>query len=171
MFDAVTSVWIKNKFYFYSFSFSMARVQSLVGQKIAIYNKDNKILIIKREITTWGHRDLPGWWLELNEDAMAGLEREIVEETWLRVTWIMLVHTAAKTFPDGSHSFFVWYMWTLDSSSEIILSHEHDEYLWIDPNDIEKYNLQEYRVETVRSQWNNVCAELLHCSSIWLPSK
>lgn len=134
----------------------MARIQSIVGQKIVIYNKDNKILILKRAMTSNGpwNWDLPGWWILLNESPLECLEREIVEETWLQVIWITLVHTATKTYSDWTHGFFVWYKWTLHSSSEVILSHEHNEYLWIDPNDADKYKLQEYRAETVRKSMN-----------------
>jgi len=132
----------------------MVRVQSIVGQKIVIYNKENKILILKRSMTSNGpwNWDLPGWWILLNETPLECLEREIIEETWLQVTWITLIHTAAKTYPDGSHSFFVWYRWVLNSLWvwEVVLSHEHDEYLWINPSDADKYHLQPYRAETVK---------------------
>ena len=131
----------------------MARIQSIVGQKIVIYNKDNKILILKRAMTSNGpwNWDLPGWWILLNETPLECLEREIIEETWLKnITWILPIHIAAKTFPDGSHSFFVWYTWILDGPWEVKLSHEHDEYLWIDPNDVDTYKLQIYRAETVK---------------------
>lgn len=137
--------------------FLMERIKSIVGQKIVIYNKDNKILILKRAMTSNGpwNWDLPGWWILLNEDAVSCLEREIVEETWLKnITWILPIHTAAKTFPDGSHSFFVWYVGMLEDDQNVIISHEHDEYLWIDPKNVDMYKLQEYRAETVRKSMN-----------------
>ena len=61
----------------------MTRIQSIVGQKIVIRNKDGKILLLKRSATSFGpgNRDLPGGGLELNEDAMEALLREIKEET------------------------------------------------------------------------------------------
>lgn len=131
----------------------MTRVQSLVGQKIVIYNQDKKILILKRSMTSnwpWNW-DLPWWGILLNESPIECLEREIIEETWLKnIIWITLIHTAAKTFPGGSHSFFVGYKWTLDSDSEVVLSDEHDEYKWIDPKNIDIYNFKEYRAETIK---------------------
>ncbi len=137
----------------------MQRIKSIVGQKIAIYNDDKKLLILKRSVTSNGawNRDLPGWGILLNESPLEGLEREIMEETWLQVRWIIVVHTAAKTYSEGTHSFFVWYMWFLDHSTEVVLSDEHDEYLWIDFKDVENYKLQEYRSETVKSIFTRDC--------------
>ena len=131
----------------------MERVKSIVGQKIVIYNKDNKILILKRSMTSNGpwNRDLPGWGILLNESPLECLEREITEETWLKnITWICPIHTFAKTYTDWVHIFFVGYTWVKDDMWEVILSDEHDEYLWIDPKDVESYKLQEYRMETVK---------------------
>jgi len=131
----------------------MERIKSIVGQKIAIYNDEHKVLLLKRwpkSIVSWVW-DLPGGWILLNETPLECLEREIMEETWLKnVTWILPIHIAAKTFPDGSHSFFVWYTWTLNSVAEVILSDEHDAYVRIDPKDIDTYKLTEYRAETVK---------------------
>lgn len=134
----------------------MERIKSIVGQKIVIYNQEWKILILKRSSTSngAGNWDLPGWGILLNETTLECLEREIMEETWLRAKAIEPIYTHAKTYTDGIHVFFVWYRWILDSESEVVLSEEHDEYLWIDPKDTEKYKLQEYRAETVKKSMN-----------------
>lgn len=55
-----------------------------VSQKAIIFNKENKILVIRRSKTapygalTW---DLPGGDLDYGEDAITGVIREIKEET------------------------------------------------------------------------------------------
>lgn len=132
----------------------MARIQSLVGQKIVIYNKDNKILILKREITTWGHRDLPGWWIELDEDAIVGLEREILEETWLKnITGIFPIHTETTIY-EGQHSFLVGYVGRLEDNQDVAISSEHTEYRRIDPTEAEKYKLKPYRANTIKKSMN-----------------
>jgi len=131
----------------------MERIQSIVGQKIVIYNIEGKILILKRSMTSerWWTRDLPGWWILMNEDTVPSLEREIVEETWLqKIQWIHPIHTKAKSYAEGTHSFLVGYVGTMESHQEVVLSHEHTEYLWIDPSDIDQYNLPEHRVATVK---------------------
>jgi len=133
----------------------MARIQSIVGQKIVIYNQDNKILILKREIKTWGHRDLPGWWIELNEDAIVWLEREILEETWLQhIAGITPIHTDTTTY-EGQHSFLVWYTGRLEDDQEVVISFEHTEYRRIDPTEIENYKLKPYRIRTVKKTIKN----------------
>lgn len=136
----------------------MARIYSVVWQKIVIYNQDKKILILKRSTTSngAGNRDLPWGGLELYEDSMETVSREVLEETGLLIKDIVPVYTKAKTFEDNTHSFFVWYKWTLDSDSEVVLSHEHDEYKWIDPKEIDVYNLKGRRAETVKRSMKNL---------------
>ena len=138
---------------FFLFSL-MDRIQSIVGQKIVIYNKDRKILILRTSKNrsrpwTW---DLPGWWLLRNEGAISSLEREIVEETWLKnVEWIRPIHTVAKSNTyDENHSFFVGYIWRVKGDISVVLSDEHDEYLRIDPNGIDTYTMPSHRAEVVK---------------------
>jgi len=131
----------------------MDRIQSMVGQKIVIYNTEGNILILKRSKISVGPwwRDLPWWWILLNESAIECLEREIFEETGLQnIEGISPIYTTAKTYSDGTHSFLVGYIGRISSEQNVIISHEHTEYLWINPNDIEKYGLPEHRVATVK---------------------
>ena len=132
----------------------MDRIQSIVGQKIVIYNKDNQILILKKSKKTprpWTW-DLPGWWLIRDEDALSSLEREILEETWLKnIEWIHPIHTVAKSNTyDENHSFFVGYIWRITGDVSVVINDEHDEYLRIDPNDIDTYTMPSHRVEVVK---------------------
>ncbi len=94
---------------------------------------------------------MPGWGILLNEAPIAGLEREILEETWLQnIAEILPVYTSAYINSDGQHVFIVGYAGMLQDEQIVILSHEHDEYLWIDPKDIDTYDLPDHRVMTVK---------------------
>ncbi|MCX6824384.1 MAG: NUDIX domain-containing protein [candidate division SR1 bacterium] len=130
----------------------MERIKSMVGQKIAIYNNEQKVLLLKRgpQSIVSGVWDLPGGGILLNETPLECLEREIMEETGLHITGIQPIYTYAKTYADGTHAFFIGYKGILDSSLEVILSDEHDAYVRIDPKDIDMYKLTEYRAETVK---------------------
>lgn len=131
----------------------MERIKSIVGQKIVIYNNEWKILLLKRSATSNGawNWDLPGWGILLNESAREGLTREIQEETGIaNVEDIVPVHTAAKTYSDGTHVFFVGYTWKIPTSVQVSLSHEHNEYVWVDPRDIDQYKLQAHWSETIK---------------------
>ncbi len=131
----------------------MERVKSIVGQKIVIYNQDKQILMLKRSEKSHGPWawDLPGGGILLEESALECLEREVWEETWLKdISWVHPIHTCAKSYPDGTHIFYVGYTWRLDTAWEVILSDEHDEYLWIDPKDVDQHNLPEHRKEAVK---------------------
>lgn len=133
----------------------MDRVKSIVGQKIVLYNHEGKVLILKRSATSngAGNRDLPWGGILLHETPQESLQREIQEETGLQATNITLIHTAAKTYDDEAHGYFVGYKGHVQEGQKVLLSFEHDAYLWIDPNDIENYKLKEYRAETVKKSY------------------
>ena len=91
----------------------------------------------------------------MNEDAIPSLEREIWEETGLKnVEWIHLVHTKAKSYAEWTHSYLVGYTGRIKDDQKVILSEEHDEYLWINPEEVYMYKLPEQRADTVKKSMN-----------------
>ena len=98
---------------------------------------DGKVLILKRNKThvtkespyEW---DLPGGHIQEGESDKHGLAREVTEETNLNLPhipkWFML---------SGHTRFYVINDWT----GELQLSHEHDDYEWIYPQEVTNYKL------------------------------
>jgi len=104
--------------------------------------KDNKFLLLKRNDPPiiWGP---PGGKLEMNENPIKGLKREVNEETGLDIEVKMPVTTWFGAFNDKK-IFAVDYLCHF-KSGKIILSEEHNSYKWLSLNDLIE-NSKEYFV-------------------------
>tara|TARA_R110001583_G_scaffold76285_1_gene208964 strand:- start:225 stop:647 length:423 start_codon:yes stop_codon:yes gene_type:complete len=106
--------------------------------KVVLINKDDKVLILKRsgriisEESPW-EWDLPGGHAASEESLEDTLDREIWEETSLDLG------KATNIYTDDYTTFFVSYEW----EGNIMLSKEHDDYVWIEPEDITNYYIGE----------------------------
>ena len=104
--------------------------------KIVLVREDDKILILKRarklitEKSPW-EWDLPGGHAETDENLADTIVREVWEELSLSLGEVTEIYTEEET------TFFVSYEW----EGKIMLSNEHEEYLWIDPKDVDNYNV------------------------------
>jgi 8-oxo-dGTP pyrophosphatase MutT (NUDIX family) len=114
--------------------------------KIVLVREDDKILILKRarklitEKSPW-EWDLPGGHAETDENLADTIVREVWEELSLSLGEVTEIYTEEET------TFFVSYEW----EGKIMLSNEHEEYLWIDPKDVDNYNVgDKYSLATGR---------------------
>lgn len=111
-------------------------MNAVVVQKALVVNKDGKILVLRRSDSDerrplqW---DLPGGHLEPGEEMIAGVEREIEEETGLKVskTWPVYTKTEARKWNGGNEASIVFVLYaTHTTDTEVTLSFEHDKYDW-----------------------------------------
>jgi len=135
------AIYIKNRWY----NFIMAEDQQFyIGQKVVL-EKDGKVLILNDPV--FG-ADLPGGKIQVGEtDFINALKREVFEETGLEISVGRLFHTGYFVVPKnvkgrhhrnaGKHIFLVVFT-AHYVSGEIVLSDEHDGYLWVDKNDYEQ---------------------------------
>jgi len=95
--------------------------------------KDNQFLLLNRNDPPliWGP---PGGKLEINEDPILGLKREVKEETGLEIEIIMPVTTWFGSF-NNKKIFAVDYLCRY-KSGEIILSEEHNSFKWLSLQDL-----------------------------------
>lgn len=87
----------------------------------------------------WG---LPGGHY-ISGDPIEDLLREVREETGLRLgNELKLLKTYVVMFPDGVERFGVFYLYRLHDQHkpEIILSHEHTDYMWAGKDHTESIN-------------------------------
>jgi 8-oxo-dGTP pyrophosphatase MutT (NUDIX family) len=104
--------------------------------KIVLIRKDDQILILKRakklitEKSPW-EWDLPGGHAETDENLADTIVREVWEELSLSLGETTEIYIKEET------TFFVSYEW----EGKIMLCNEHEECLWIDPKDIDNYNI------------------------------
>ncbi len=98
--------------------------------KIVLVDSQGRVLFLKRSNYLEkfaGEWDLPGGHLKVGEDLMAGLQREVEEETSLNILRARL-HTKIDNV-----SFFEG----IYEKGSIVLSNEHDDYRFIDPFEFE----------------------------------
>lgn len=109
-----------------------------VSQKAVIFDKQGKILTIRRSKTSptrplyW---DLPGGILDFGEDTQAAILREIKEETGLRVQNVSVI--AATSWHEGEN-FLVTICYRAKAiTKNVVLSYEHDDFTWVAPKEFQ----------------------------------
>ena len=106
--------------------------------KVVLINKDDKVLILRRsgrivsDEAPW-EWDLPGGHTEEGEALEQTIDREVWEETSLDLG------KSTRIYTDDHTTFFGSYEW----EGNIMLSKEHDDYAWIEPEDITNYYIGE----------------------------
>jgi 8-oxo-dGTP diphosphatase len=115
-------------------------VYQRVGTYGLIFNKEQKVLIVKRSLTDSmpGLWEFPGGGLEVGEDPKIAVGREVKEEAGLDVDVIKPV-TVISHFQyrkSNKHTIRIVYLCRmLDEQQEVTLSEEHSEYQWVNPED------------------------------------
>jgi len=105
--------------------------------------KDGKILIVKRsdkEIAFPGKWQTPGGKLEGKESCVACLEREIFEETGLKVKTLRFLRDYEFTRPDGHHVIGLVFLCDWESG-EVGLSEGHTDFRWVTVEEAKNYDL------------------------------
>ncbi len=118
------------------------RTRAAVGCKGFIFNTSGQLLLVKKQSrpNRVGHWDIPGGGLEVGEQPGQGLVREIMEETGLSLNSFELLDVISDTTKRG---FSVYILFRgVCQDAEVQLSHEHEDYAWIDVADIRQYRLK-----------------------------
>lgn len=105
-------------------------LQATISQKAALFGPDGDVLLLRRASSDrW---DVPGGRLRASEDVVAGLRREVREETGLDVDVEEPIYTDAWRTEAGDGRYAVVFRCTTDSRA-VELSDEHHEWQWTDP--------------------------------------
>lgn len=102
----------------------------LIGQKAIVLNAEGKILMLKRSKKTdmakrWS---LAGGALDKNEEPIASIRREILEETGLTVGGITPYHVKSRLH-ENDQIIVIGYVCEAESEN-VQLNWEHTEYRW-----------------------------------------
>jgi 8-oxo-dGTP diphosphatase len=121
-----------------------------VAAKALIVNDQGQLLILREaktyeEGTNHGRYHLPGGRVEPGEPFFAGLHREIMEETGLKVEVERPVYVD-EWFPmiRGVKNHIVAMFFACKAlTGEVKLSLEHDDFRWVYPGDITQYDVMD----------------------------
>lgn len=118
-----------------------------IATKAIIANEKNEILLVREarydEGTNAGKYMLPGGRIEIGEPYLDGLKREVREETGLDVVVGAPVFVG-EWFPviKGVPIQIVAIFFACRAlSTQVVLSAEHDAYVWVNPGQLGAYNM------------------------------
>lgn len=121
----------------------------------ACITKNDKYLILLRskdERPMPLHWDFSGGKLEEGEDPIAGLKREVLEETSLKID-NCIIDKEFTTDIEGKPFFFKIYTVKLISDEkDLKLNHEYQEYCWATRNEIAKLKINPFLKEYLNIQ-------------------
>ncbi len=113
-------------------NFKTTPVLAKIGQKVVVFNEKSEVLFLKRsdKCSRPGGWDFPGGGLDLGEDPLQGISREVAEETQLAVSHIEPVHLESFINEHGEFTVMVGYIAQAPNAIPV-LSWEHDSYKWL----------------------------------------
>ena len=121
----------------------------------AIIKKGDKFLVIQRssdDVSRPNKWDFPGGNLEWGEDSMDCIVREIREETDLSVNGIRAFYVVSEKKTLKKELFWVQIGYVANyDCGEVKLSHEHQDYKWVDKDEFLKLESSDYLKEFVKN--------------------
>ncbi len=113
-----------------------------LGIDVAITNKDNEVLILKR--TDDNNWSLPCGWLDIGEKPFDTAIRESKEETGINIEplgYIAITEKGPHIYSNLTHQVNILVVTkTVEKETPICLSHEHSEYKWINEDEAKIIN-------------------------------
>lgn len=122
-----------------------------IVSKVFIENPIGQILILRRSKTAptrplkW---DLPGGWVEPGEDPLAACKRELEEEAGIITEDFTEVFRVEET--SGDNKLIRIYAKANADSDKVVLSYEHDTYLWVDKKEYLDYITHEPQMDAFK---------------------
>ena len=112
-----------------------------IATKAIILNDDGELLIIKKTVEENANDassnlyDVPGGRLKYGEKLDEALQREVMEETGLKIYKRTLLSANSFIRPDKLQLTVITYL-CFCKEKKICLSDEHSDFLWIKPSDL-----------------------------------
>ena len=126
-------------------------MQNHIVAKVFLENTANEILILRRSRTAperplkW---DLPGGWVVTGEDPLNACKRELLEEAGIEAEGFVQVCTFTKDIDD--HTLTYVFAKTQAESNKVVLSYEHDTYLWVTKREYLDYITHEPQMDAFK---------------------
>lgn len=125
----------------------MSKTENVELTVICLIYKDNKILLKDRIKEDWKGYTLPGGHVEKGEAFVDAVIREMKEETGLTITHPILC--GIKQFPIDNGRYLVL-LYKTNEFEGSLTSSEEGKMVWVDRDDLHKYNLVNDFVDLMR---------------------
>lgn len=120
----------------------------MIGVGAVVWHQGKVLLIRRGKPPKAGEWSLPGGAQELGETVLQALEREVFEETGIRITNIEFLEVVDLIAPGGAHGKPRYHYTLLDFSADAIAGtalpvagDDASDAVWADPDTLEDYNL------------------------------
>lgn len=119
-----------------------------VSVSAVIFNDQNEILLVKRSFNDDflpGVWEMPGGGIDFGEEPEDAVVREVKEETGLSIdtTSSSIISVFSYFHPQTVWHVELIYLCNLHKESQVILSFEHTEYLWVKIEELQKVELSD----------------------------
>ena len=109
--------------------------KTFVTVRCIIQNVQDKVLLLRRsknEVGNVGLWELPGGHIDFGEHPNTSVVREAFEESGIKIRTPSILNISSRLNRRNEHSICMTYLAHVQLP-QVILSDEHDEYLWISP--------------------------------------
>lgn len=122
--------------------------------------KDGQILLIRRSVDDFlgGYYELPGGGVDAGETIEHAAMREMKEETGLEVSRVITTFKGFDYKTDKKPSVRQINLIIEAKPGEIKLSSEHDDFLWVNKNDLGNITISENMVDCVKDAFDKLVA-------------
>ena len=113
-----------------------------LSAKVVLHDDSGRCLLLKRSMSSKGNPgkwDLPGGKVDSAETFEHALLREVAEETGLSISLGRVLGAAESESPTTRVVYLI--LEAHLESGEVCLSDEHDEYVWVDRQDLRKMDM------------------------------
>jgi 8-oxo-dGTP diphosphatase len=115
-----------------------------LSAKVLIHDDNGRCLLLKRSMSSRGNPgkwDMPGGKVDAGEGLEEGLLREVAEETGLTISLLHVLGAAESETPAKKVAYLI--MEGRVESGQVRLSSEHDDYSWVDRQDLAGVDMAE----------------------------
>lgn len=122
-----------------------------LSAKVVIHDDSGRCLLLKRSLSSKGNPgkwDLPGGKVDSAETFEHALLREVTEETGLSISLGRVLGAAESELPTTRIVYLI--LEAHLESGEVCLSDEHDEYIWVERQDLRAMDLADQFRKFVR---------------------
>jgi len=121
----------------------------LIGVKLVLTDQEGKILLLKRSAKSSNPHnwDLPGGAVDAGESLEIAINRELYEETGLKLTGLQALGSVHKI--QGADEAIIIGFTAITDNTNVTLSWEHESYQWVGLEEIPSLGLRDLHTQFI----------------------